>query len=159
MKQSQRIVKNAVLGVAAGVIGGLVYLATTIAIARNPHVSLAEFGKYQWVLAFGMIAQLVADSGLPRMMIREIAKDPECVGKITGAAAGLIWMITLIVGLIVGVIALFLPFGSDMKIAVVLMTLATLATFHGAGYSAVLRAFEDNELNYLGFILQKILHL
>ncbi len=158
MKQSQRIVKNAVIGVAAGVIGGLVYLATTIAIARNPHVSLAEFGKYQWVLAFGMIAQLVADSGLPRMMIREIAKDPECVGKITGAAAGLIWMITLIVGLIVGVIALFLPFGGDMKIAVVLMTLATLATFHGAGYSAVLRAFEDNELNYLGFILQKILH-
>ena len=38
-----------------------------------------------------MIAQLVADSGLPRMMIREIAKDPKCVGKITGAAAGLIW--------------------------------------------------------------------
>ncbi len=159
MKQSQRIVKNAVLGVAAGVIGGLVYLATTIAIARNHNVSLAEFGKYQWVLAFAMIAQLVADSGLPRMMIREIAKDPECVGKITGAAAGLIWAISLVVCLVVGVIALFLPFGNDMKIAVMLMTLATLCTFHGAGYSAVLRAFEDNELNYLAFILQKILLL
>jgi O-antigen/teichoic acid export membrane protein len=159
MKQSQRIVKNAVVGVAAGVIGGLVYLATTIAIARNHNVSLAEFGKYQWVLAFGMIAQLVADSGLPRMMIREIAKDPECAGKITGAAAGLIWAISLLVCVVVGVIALFLPFGNDMKIAVMLMTLATLATFHAAGYSAVLRAFEDNELNYLGFILQKILFL
>ncbi len=156
MKQSQRIVKNAVLGVAAGVIAGLVYLATTIVIARNPHVSLAEFGKYQWVLAFAMIAQLVADSGLPRMMIREIAKDPESVGKITGAAAGLIWALTLVICLVVGVIALFLPFGNDMKIAIILMTLATMATFHGAGYSAVLRAFEDNELNYLGFILQKI---
>jgi O-antigen/teichoic acid export membrane protein len=156
MKQSQRIVKNAVVGVAAGVIGGLVYLATTIAIARNHNVSLAEFGKYQWVLAFAMIAQLVADSGLPRMMIREIAKDPECVGKISGAAAGLIWVITLAVCFLVGIIALFLPFGTDMKIAVMLMTLATMATFHGAGYSAVLRAFEDNELNYLGFILQKI---
>ena len=108
MKQSQRIVKNAVVGVAAGVIGGLVYLATTIAIARNHNVSLAEFGKYQWVLAFAMIAQLVADSGLPRMMIREIAKDPECVGKITGAAAGLIWAISLVVCVVVGVIALFL---------------------------------------------------
>lgn len=159
MKQSQRIVKNAVVGVAAGVIGGLVYLATTIAIARNHNVSLAEFGKYQWVLAFAMIAQLVADSGLPRMMIREIAKDPECVGKITGASAGLIWAISVVVCLVVSVIAIFLPFGNDMKIAVVLMTLATLATFHGAGYSAVLRAFEDNELNYLGFILQKILLL
>ena len=159
MKQSQRIVKNAVVGVAAGVIGGLVYLATTIAIARNHNVSLAEFGKYQWVLAFAMIAQLVADSGLPRMMIREIAKDPECVGKISGAAAGLIWAISLVVCVVVGVIALFLPFGNDMKIAVMLMTLATLGTFHAAGYSAVLRAFEDNELNYLGFILQKILFL
>lgn len=156
MKQSQRIVKNAVLGVAAGVVGGLVYLATTIVIARNHNVSLAEFGKYQWVLAFAMIAQLVADSGLPRMMIREIAKDPKCVGKITGAAAGLIWAITLVVCLLVGVIALFLPFGNDMKLAVFLMTVATMATFHGAGYNAVLRAFEDNELNYLGFILQKI---
>ena len=39
------------------------------------------------------------------------------------------------------------------------MSFATLATFHGAGYSAVLRAFEDNELNYIGFILQKILLL
>src|SRR5678815_1026629 len=159
MKQSQRIVKNAVIGGVAGLIGGLVYLATTIAIARNHHVSLAEFGKYQWVLAFGMIAQLVADSGLPRMMIREIAKDPECAGKITGAAAGLIWAISLVVCVVVGVIALFLPFGNDMKIAVMLMTLATLGTFHAAGYSAVLRAFEDNELNYLGFILQKILFL
>src|SRR4029077_14063904 len=140
MKQSQRIVKNAVVGVAAGVIGGLVYLATTIAIARNHNVSLVEFGKYQWVLAFAMIAQLVADSGLPRMMIREIAKDPECVGKISGAAAGLIWAISLVICVVVGVIALFLPFHSEMKIALMLMTFATLATFHAAGYSAVLRA-------------------
>src|SRR6476661_3376575 len=114
MKQSQRIVKNAVVGVAAGVIGGLVYLATTIAIARNHNVSLVEFGKYQWVLAFAMIAQLVADSGLPRMMIREIAKDPECVGKIVGVAAALIWFISLIVCLVVGVVSIFLPFDRDM---------------------------------------------
>jgi O-antigen/teichoic acid export membrane protein len=86
-----------------------------------------------------------------------IAKDPECVGKITGASAALIWAISLVVCVVVGVIAIFLPYGTDLKIAVMLMTFGTLATFHAAGYSAVLRAFEDNELNYLGFILQKIL--
>lgn len=159
MKQSQRIVKNAVVGIAAGVVAGLVYLLTTVALARNSHVSLAEFGKYQWVLSFAMIAQLVADSGLPRMMIREIAKDPDCAGSITGAAQALIWAISVVVCLVVGVIALFLPYGNDVKLAVLLMTGATLATFHSAGYSAVLRAFEDNELNYLGFILQKVLLL
>src|SRR4030095_3783999 len=104
-----------------------------------------------------MIPQLVADSGLPRMMIREIAKNPECVGKIAGAAAALIWAISLVVCFLVGIVALFLPYHGDVKIALVLMTFATLATFHAAGYSGVLRAFEDNELNYLGFILQKIL--
>ena len=159
MKQSQRIVKNAVVGIIAGLVGGLVYLFTLVAIARNPHVTLPEFGEYQWVLTFAMIAQLVADSGLPRMMIREIAKDPACVGKITGAAAGLIWAISLVVCAVVGLVVLFLPFRMEMKIALIVMTLATMATFHGAGYSAVLRAFEDNELNYLGFILQKILLL
>ena len=157
MKQSQRIVKNSIIGIAAGVIGGLVYLATTVAIARNPHVSVAAFGEYQWVLAFAMIAQFVADSGLPQMMIREIAKDPECVGKIVGVAAALIWVISLVVCLLVGIVALFLPYHADVKIALLIMTFATLSTFHAAGYGAVLRAFEDNELNYLGFILQKIL--
>lgn len=159
MKQSQRIVKNAVVGIAAGVIAGLVYLLTTVALARNGHVSLAEFGKYQWVLSFAMIAQLVADSGLPRMMIREIARDPDCAASITGAAQALIWAISVVVCLVVGVIAFFLPYGNDVKIAVMVMTGATLATFHAAGYSAVLRAFEDNELNYVGFILQKVLLL
>src|SRR5690348_10135787 len=135
MKQSQRIVKNAVVGVLAGVVGGLVYLATTIVIARNHHVSISEFGEYQWILSFAMIAQLVADSGLPRMMIREIAKDPNCVGRITGAAAGLIWFISIVIFLIVGVIAIFLPYRMEMKIALMVMIFATLATFHSAGYS------------------------
>src|SRR5262249_814344 len=121
MKQSQRIVKNAIVGVLAGVIGGLVYLATTIVIARNKHVSVAEFGEYQWVLSFAMVAQLVADSGLPRMMIREIARDPKCVGKITGAAAGLIWVISAIIFLVIGGIDLCLPYRLEVKIALMLM--------------------------------------
>ena len=43
MKQSQRIVKNAVLGIAASVIGGAVYLATVLTIAHK--VSVVEFGS------------------------------------------------------------------------------------------------------------------
>ena len=157
MKQSQRIVKNAVLGIAASVIGGLVYLATVLIIARQ--VSVVEFGKYSFVLAFAMFFQLVADAGLPRMMIREIAKNPETVSHLLGASAALIWVISGVIILIVAAIVPFLHYGVDVKIAALIMSFAALATFHSAGYSAVLRAFEDNELNYLGFILQKILLL
>jgi O-antigen/teichoic acid export membrane protein len=157
MKQSQRIVKNAVFGIGASFVGGLVYLATILTIARL--VSVVEFGKYSFVLAFAMFFQLLADAGLPRMLIREIAKDPEALVPLVGAAASLIWVVSVTVCLLVALIVPFLHFGTDVKIAALVMSIATMATFHAAGYSAVLRAFEDNELNYLGFVLQKLLLL
>jgi len=157
MKQSQRIVKNAVFGIAASLVGGLVYLATILTIARM--VSVVEFGKYSFVLAFAMFFQLLADAGLPRMLIREIAKDPEALVPLVGAATSLIWVVSVAVCLLVALIVPFLHFGTDVKIAALVMSLAAMATFHAAGYSAVLRAFEDNELNYLGFVLQKLLLL
>src|SRR5437899_11854711 len=157
MKQSQRIVKNAVFGIGASLIGGLVYLVTVLIIARM--VSVVEFGEYSFVLAFAMFFQIVADAGLPRMLIREIAKDPEALVPLVGAGAALIWVVSLAVLLLVALIVPFLHFGTDVKIAAVVMTMATMATFHSAGYSAVLRAFEDNELNNLGFVLHKVLLL
>ena len=157
MKQSQRIVKNAVFGISASFIGSLLYLAMVLTIAHS--VSVVEFGKYSFVLAFAMFFQLVADSGLPRIMIREIAKNPDGFVPLVGAATSLIWVLSAAIFLVVGLIIPFLHFGMDVKVAALLMSLATMATFHSAGYSAVLRAFEDNELNYLGYVLHKVLLL
>src|SRR5437667_10922091 len=59
-------------------------------------------------------------------------------------------------------VALVVPFfhlGTDVKISALGMSIATMASFHASGYSAVLRAFEDNELNHLGFVLPKLLLL
>jgi O-antigen/teichoic acid export membrane protein len=157
MKQSQRIVKNAFFGIGGSVIGGLVYLATVLIIAHA--VSVTEFGKYSFVLAFAMFVSNIADSGLPRMLIREISKDREQLVPLVGAGASLIWAISGVMCLLVAVIVPFLHVGTDVKISVLGMSIATMATFHAAGYSAVLRAFEDNELNYLGFVLHKVLLL
>src|SRR5438094_3438535 len=157
MKQSQRIVKNALFGIGSSVIGGVVYLATILTIAHA--VSVTEFGKYSFVLAFAMFVSNIADSGLPRMLIREISKDREQLVPLVGAGASLIWVISGVIVLRVGVTVLFLHVGMDVKISVLGMSIATMATFHAAGYSAVLRAFEDNELNYLGFVLHKVLVL
>jgi len=78
---------------------------------------------------------------------------------LVGAATSLIWVVSVAVCLLVALIVPFLHFGTDVKVAALVMSLATMATFHAAGYSAVLRAFEDNELNNLGFVLQKLLLL
>src|SRR5438093_7387244 len=154
MKQSQRIVKNAVFGIGAAVIGGLLYLATILTIAHS--VSVTEFGKYSFVLAFAMFVSNVADSGLPRMVIREIARDRERLVPVVGAAASLIWLISGIMCLLVALVVPLFHFGTDVKISALGMSIATMASFHASGYSAVLRAFEDNELNHLGFVLHKL---
>ncbi|PYJ23607.1 MAG: hypothetical protein DME99_02295 [Verrucomicrobia bacterium] len=92
MKQSQRIVKNAFFGIGGSLIGGLVYLATILIIARA--VSVREFGEYSFVLAFAMFVNNIADSGLPRMLIREVAKDREGFVPVAGATFSLIWVIS-----------------------------------------------------------------
>jgi O-antigen/teichoic acid export membrane protein len=155
MKQSQRIVKNAFFGIGGSVIGGLVYLATVLIIARA--VSVREFGEYSFVLAFAMFVSNVADSGLPRMLIREVAKDREGFVPIAGATFSLIWIISGVMCVLVCLVVPFLRFGADVKVSAIVMSFATLATFHAAGYSAVLRAFEDNELVHFGFVLHKVL--
>src|SRR5205814_8488084 len=98
MKQSQRIVKNAVFGIGAAVIGGLLYLATILTIAHS--VSVADFGKYSFVLAFAMFVSNVADSGLPRMVICVIAKDREQLVPVVGEASSLIVIISVIMCLL-----------------------------------------------------------
>jgi O-antigen/teichoic acid export membrane protein len=155
MKQSQRIVKNAFFGIGGSLIGGLVYLATILIIARA--VSVREFGEYSFVLAFAMFVNNIADSGLPRMLIREVAKDREGFVPVAGATFSLIWVISGVMCFLVCLVVPFLRFGADVKVSAIVMSFATMATFHAAGYSAVLRAFEDNELVHFGFVLHKVL--
>jgi O-antigen/teichoic acid export membrane protein len=58
--------------------------------------------------------------------------------------------------LLVCLVAPFLHFGADVKIAMIGMSFATLAAFHGSGYGAILRAYEDNEIVQTGFVLHKV---
>src|SRR5204862_1619333 len=87
------------------------------------------------------------------------SRDHEQLVPLVGAGASLIWVISGAMCLLVTIIVLFLHVGTDLKLSILGMSVATMATFHAAGYSAVLRAFEDNELNYLGYVLHKILLL
>ncbi len=154
MKQSQRIVKNAIFGIGGSAIGGLIYLATVLKIARS--VSVTEFGKYSFVLAFAMFVSNVADCGLPRILTRAVARDREQLLPIAGATFSLIWVLSGAMCLLVCLVAPFLHFGTDVKIAMIGMSFATLAAFHGSGYGAILRAYEDNELVQTGFVLHKV---
>src|SRR5205809_3503317 len=151
VKQSQRIVKNAICGIGGSAIGGLIYLATVLKIARS--VSVTEFGKYSFVLAFAMFVSNVADSGLPRLLTRAVARSREELLPVAGATFSLIWILSGAVCLLVCLVAPLLHFGTDVKIAMVGMSIATLAAFHGSVFGSILLAFDDNELFTIGFII------
>ena len=154
MKQSQRIVKNTVFGALAAAVGGGIHLATILLIAKK--VPVAEFGKYSWVLAFAMFFQFLADAGLSRILVREVATQRENEAHIVGAAVALIWVLSIAMGLVMLALLPFLRISFEVKIAAAIMGISALSQFHASGYGAVLRAYEDNELNQLGYVLHKV---
>lgn len=155
MKQSQRIVKNVIAGGFAVGAGGLLQLGAIVLIARS--VSVADFGIYSFILAFAVFFQLLADSGLSNILMRELARQPEKLAETLGAALSLIWTLSIAVELIIILIIPFLHFNLGVKLLTVAMGAATLSLFHCAGYGSALRAHEDNELHAIGFLGHKIL--
>jgi O-antigen/teichoic acid export membrane protein len=155
MKQSQRIVKNVLAGGFAVGAGGLLQLAAVVLVARS--VSVSDFGIYSFILAFAVFFQLLADSGLSNILMRELAKQPDKLADILGAALSLIWTLSIAVELVIIVIVPFLNFSLEVKLLMLLMGAATLSLFHCAGYGSALRSQEDNELHALGFLMHKVL--
>jgi len=154
MKQSQRIFKNILAGGIGVGLGGLLQLVAIVFIARS--VGVAEFGTYSFILAFAMFFQLLADSGLSNILVRELATKPERMAEILGAAVSLVWLLTALVGLLIVAAVPFLHFDFEIKALAALMGVATLAQFHATVYGSVLRSQEDNEWHALGFLLHKI---
>jgi O-antigen/teichoic acid export membrane protein len=154
MKQSQRIVKNILAGGVAVGVGGLLQLAAVVLIARS--VSVSDFGIYSFILALAVFFQLLADSGLSNILMRELAKQPEKMAEILGAALSLIWVLSIAVELIILAIVPFLNFNFEVKLLTLAMGAATLSLFHCAGYGSALRSQEDNELHAAGFLVHKV---
>jgi O-antigen/teichoic acid export membrane protein len=157
MKQSQRIVKNVFAGGLSVGVGGIIQLAAIALVART--VGVAQFGTYSFIMAFAIFFQQIADMGLCNILIRELARAPERLEEIFGAALSLIWLLTIAAGVLMIAVVPWLHFPLYAKLLMLLMGCATLAQFHVMGYGAVLRAHEDNELFAIGFFLHKVFFL
>lgn len=155
IKQSQRIIKNVLAGGIAVGVGGMLQLAAVVFVARS--VSVSDFGIYSFILAFAAFFQLLADSGLSNILVRELATRPEKMSEILGAALALIWVLTIGGELVILAIIPFLNFDLEIKILIVAMGAATLTVLHCSGYGSALRSQEDNELHALGYLVHKVL--
>ncbi|MBV8215635.1 MAG: flippase [Verrucomicrobia bacterium] len=157
IKQSQRIFKNVLAGGIAVGVGGILLLIALVFVARS--VSVSDFGLYSFILAFAAFVQLLADSGLSNILVRELATRPEKMSEILGAALSLIWVLSIAGELLILAIVPFLNLSLEVKILIVAMGAATLTILHCSGYGAALRSQEDNELHALGYLVHKGLFL
>ena len=99
MKQSQRIAKNISVMVLAELVGFGLNFIITVLIAR--YLGLIGFGNYSFVIAFVGVFQMIADSGLNNILIREIAVNRDNLGYQLGVTKSLIWVFSIIVFLLI----------------------------------------------------------
>lgn len=157
MKQTQRIAKNMTVIVLSELIGFGLNFITIVVIAR--YLGVDQFGKYSFMLAFVWIFQLIADSGLSNIMIREIAVRKENLAYQLGVTKSLIWVFSFIAFAFIVLVVNIINPEEVVKNATQIMGLAVIATVHAIGYTSVFRAMEEMEYNAVGFVLHKIILL
>ena len=153
MKASQRVMKNAAWGVLSGVVGGGLQFLSVIVVARGLDVSV--FGTYNYLLAFAILFQFLADFGLVNILVREIARRPSEVKHLLGSAKGLMWLLFVCFLPVLAGAVLLQDASAEVKLQSFVMGIASLTLLQGVSYAAVLRAFEDMEFNSIGFTLHK----
>ena len=154
MKQSQRIAKNIIVMLSAEMIVFGLNLLIVILIAR--YLGVAGFGKYSFIIAFVGLFQMIADSGLSNIMIREVAVDKDNLKYQLGVTKSLIWVFSIIAFLLIVLIINIINPEVEVRNTTYIMGIALLATVHTVGYSSIFRAMEEMEYNAVGLVLHKI---
>lgn len=154
---ARRVVQNSIVRVAGYAIGAGLFFAVNILIAR--HLGTEGFGLYSSIVAFVGVFQLLVDMGIRTILIRDIAVDRAHFAEKLGVARTVLWILSGITMGLIFVLANLITLADDARHATYLAGFASIVTFSGLGYSAVLRAFEEMEWDILGFVLHKVVLL
>lgn len=154
MKQSQKIVKNTAAGAVGILVGGFLQMGAMVYIAR--HLGVESFGVYSFALAFSMFFQLLLDTGINNILVREMARQPEKIEWILGVSMGMLRWFCLLIPVLTGLILLLIPGTWENKGLAFGMVLGSMVQLYSTGYRAVMLALERNDMNSINFVLHKI---
>jgi O-antigen/teichoic acid export membrane protein len=154
MKQSHRVAKNAVFGIFAAVVGGLLNFISIFIVAH--FLGVGDFGIFSYLLAFATVFQFMADFGLSNILVREMARHPGELDRLLGGGKMLLWLLFLAAAMLMMLILACLGLDMQTKLLSLVMGFGYLLLLHSVAYVAVLRATEDMEYNAIGFVLHKV---
>ena len=122
-------------------------------------LSVEEWGQFSLLLSIALVIQYISDFGLSSILVKEFSADLDKETALRGKAQGLI----LLMGGLLLLLTAPISFGlktflyPDLNVAMAIaMASCGICLFLCAGYTAVIRAYEDMEWNAYGHILHKI---
>jgi O-antigen/teichoic acid export membrane protein len=153
MTESQRILKNVLAGGFGTVLGGMLQVAAVLLLARK--LGAVEFGTYSILATMAFLLNRLAELGTSAIIVRDLAIEPANTRKLLSSALSLAWL--LVFGISTGIAGCihFIPVFFRFQLTATLMALSGLLQLPIACYAAVMRAYEENELEVMGFLLHK----
>lgn len=154
---STRIARNASVVLVARGFNIVVRLITISLFAS--YLGKEGFGVYSYVVAFGEIFAVLADFGVIRVGVREIARDRESAAEQFGnvlALKGLLSLLTI-------AIVLALTRAADMDVgvraAIAIYTAAVVVNYYANAFFVFYQAFERMEYEAALILIERALYL
>jgi O-antigen/teichoic acid export membrane protein len=146
MAAIHRITKNTILLVASEIIGKIITFFYIVIAAR--YLGVSNFGAISFALAFTGTFTVLADIGLSRVQIREIARDKAKAGSITTNILFLKLFLGVATFLTMALIINLMSYPQEIVMLVYIIGLSVLITNFGVSFESVFQGFE--EMGYMG---------
>jgi O-antigen/teichoic acid export membrane protein len=143
MSEGRRALRNYLLNFGAASFDAVSAIVVIAVLARA--LSLEDFGRYSFIIAFTAISRFLAGMGIPIIVTREIARQPEATPQIYASAFVLhVCLAAGYIVLITGTVAL-LHYSREVVLSTALCAAGINADFFARLFGAVFKGFERME--------------
>ncbi|MEK6949924.1 MAG: flippase, partial [Nanoarchaeota archaeon] len=157
MSTIKRIAKNTGIVFIGNNITKIFSFVLTIFLAR--YLGDKGFGVLSFAIAFTGLFAIVADMGLQRLAIREIARDREKAGKYVGNSLILKFALSIITFALIALIINLMNYPKTSVYAVYIGALILIIESLGGTFQSAFLAFEKMEYSIIPKIIRVIIRL
>ena len=135
MSVAKRVLSNTAIIIAANFANKLISLFILLILTR--HFSVADFGKFSFVIFYITFFGVFTDLGLNAVLVRECARRPDMAAKLLGNGIALRFTCTLLSTLAACLMVVLLGYPSEIRLLVYIASLMLFISFRGIFFRQV----------------------
>lgn len=153
----EKVAKNSYFLMSAEILSRIISFILTIYIVRI--LGAADYGKYSFALSMGLLFAVFSDLGINTIMIREISREKQQVGKYVGNMCVLRFMLSILAWILIFIAVNLLNYPKDVIVLVYLIGCGIILNNFSETFCSVFRAYERMEFVAIVTIFQRTLPL